>query len=50
MKVGDIVRPKDLPLASGCGIIVEKKGRSWLKIAWPNGLITEEHQRDMKTL
>jgi len=47
MKVGDLVKFKDFSKVYDSGIVVEKKGRKWVRVAWPNGLITEEHIRDI---
>jgi len=50
MKVGDLVKFKDFSKVYDSGIVVEKKGRKWVRVAWPNGLITEEHIRDIKAM
>ena len=50
MKVGDLVKFKDVSVVYNSGIVVERKGRKWIRIAWPNGLITEEHMRDVKAM
>ena len=52
MQMGDLVRAKNLSLFgwNERGIVVNICGPKWVKVAWIDGMIQDEHINDLETL
>ena len=50
MKVGDVVTYDGGFWDHVVGIIMETKGRRWVKVRWADGVIYDEHKSDLKVV
>ena len=51
MQIGDLVRAVNLSLFgwNSSGIVIAICGPKWVKVAWSDGIIYEEHVEDLET-
>jgi len=50
MKVGDLVKARLYHTWYNNGVVVNIAGRKWLKIAWADGVIQQEHVDDLELI
>jgi len=52
MQIGDLVRAVNLSLFgwNSSGIVIAICGPKWVKVAWSDGIIYEEHVEDLERI
>ena len=50
MKVGNIVKYKDVDISGMTGEVKQLKGRKWLHVDWSDGVSLAEHVDDLEVI